>query len=186
MVAKKNSIEKYIHSIEEENRILKESRYLENNTESIFEFIHEHREEFPISKMSELLKVSTSGYYKWIKNKDIKSDQSRRNNYLKRKIKEIYLAKGPDIGSPLITKLLNHTGIAVSQSTVSRILSDNRKIWNKTYTAFHKDSDVILHFPNKDTVWDQESGVFYHQAFGQEEIRKLLAPKPLSYDPISI
>src|SRR5690625_2650307 len=80
---------KYIQKLEIENKILKRSRFLENDTESIFEFIHQHKGEFAISTMCDLLQVSSSGYYKWAKN--ITSDEERKHKFLLRKTRNLYI-----------------------------------------------------------------------------------------------
>src|SRR5699024_4782411 len=168
-----NKTKKYVRDLEIENQILKKAMNIDKDTESLFEFIHQHRNTYAISAMCRLLKVSSTGYYKWVQ--DIMSDEERRYNYLKRNIQEIYLEHGPNIGSPAITTLLKKQRIDASQSTVSRILASNKKAWYSSYHSFHKNEDVVLHFPTKNFFWDINTNRFYHQRLAESDIQDILS-----------
>lgn len=163
---------KYLQQLETENAILKKSRLLENNTESVFGFIYEHKDEFAISTMCELLNVSTSGYYKWLKSTP--SNEERRHNHLIRVIEAVYVEHGPNIGSPALTTLLHKQHMDVSQATVARILREHRNDWHRKHPKFHRDDQITLNFPNKNDYWCPVSGDFYDLATDKEAIQSML------------
>lgn len=163
---------KRIQQLKTENAILKKSRLLENNTESVFGFIYEHKDEFAISAMCELLNVSTSGYYKWLKSTP--SGEERRHNHLIRVIEAVYVEHGPNIGSPRLTTLLHKQHMHVSQTTVARILREHCNEWHRKHPKFHRDDQITLTFPNKNDFWCPESGNFYDLHTNKEVIQNML------------
>ncbi|WP_068676848.1 DNA methyltransferase [Oceanobacillus sp. Castelsardo] len=185
---RKNTKNRYIQELEEENAILKKSIHLSDNKNKIYDFIHKHKDEFPIKKMCDLLKVSKSGYYSWEGRSQ--SDQERRKKYLTSQIKQIYLKNDGRIGSPKITNLLNKNGTKVSQKTVYRILLENKNKWINNYTAYSHDiglasggrylksnTNVVLDFPFKDCTLNNSSDSFLHNVIAKDQIDDILAPK---------
>src|SRR5699024_6411509 len=85
------------------------------------------------------------------------------------------IEKGPNIGSPAITNLLNQNEFVPSQATVARILSKNKEEWHSSYAKFHKNNDVQLQFPNKDTLFDKDTGRYYSEKLAKDEIDTLLS-----------
>src|SRR5699024_4518612 len=99
--------------------------------------------------MCRLVDVSESGYCKYTKN--LTSQEQLLNQQIEKLVRDIYIEKGPYIGSPTITYLLNHYEFVASQATVAIILSKNKEVWHSSYAKFHKNNDVQLQLPNKDT-----------------------------------
>lgn len=155
----KDNNKKHIQRLETENTILKKSRFLDNNTNTIFNFIYAHKSEFAISTMCDLLGVSGSGYYKWLKS--VPSNEMVRHNSLKHLIQALYLTHGPNIGSPTLTELLLKQNIDASQATVARILRDNKDNWHRMHPKFHRDNQITLDFPTKDDMWCSDTETFY-------------------------
>src|SRR5699024_8735049 len=142
-------------------------------TKAIFDFIYMNKDTYPITTMCRLLNVSESGYYKYTKN--LTSQEQLRNQQIEKLVREIYIEKGPDIGSPAITVLLNQHEFVASQATVARILSKNKKEWHTSYPNFHKNNDVKLQFPNKDTLFDKDTERYYNEKLAKDEIDTLLS-----------
>lgn len=168
----KDQNKKYLHQLGTENAILKRSRLVDNNTESIFNFIYEHKSEFAISTMCDLLDVSTSGYYKWFKS--IPSNEEDRHNRLKHSVEALYIEHGPDIGSPALTDLLLKQNVDASQSTVARILRDHKHNWQRKYPKFHRDDQITLDFPTKHDVWCSDTNNFYDTNQDDDAIKHML------------
>src|SRR5699024_6587442 len=156
-----------------EHAILKHALFLPKKTEAIFDFIYMNKDTYPITTMCRLLNVSESGYYKYTKN--LTSQEQLRNQQIKKLVQEIYIEKGPDIGSPAITNILNQHEFIASQATVARILSQNKEKWHTNYPKFHKDNDVKLQFPNKETLFDKETRRYYSVKLAKDEIDTLLS-----------
>lgn len=154
-----------------ENKILKKALHVPNRTVDKFRFIYKNNDKFPIQVMCNLLNVSSSGYYKFAKN--YLSREEMKNEYITELVREVYLDNDGKVGSPKITKLLNKEKVLTSQATVARILAKNKDEWRTTYTDFHDDKDVQLHFHNKDTVYDIFHDIYYHQELAQKEITSL-------------
>lgn len=169
----KDQSKKYIEKLEVENAILKKSRLLSNRTESIFKFIYDHKSEFAISTMCEVLDVSSSGYYKWLNHTPSKEEQRHTN--LKQTIESLYIEHGPNIGSPTLTNLLLKQNINVSQSTVSRILRDNKHCWHRKHSKFHRDEQIVLDFPTKNDVWCSATNNFYDINHDSKAINHMLS-----------
>src|SRR5699024_6652612 len=89
-------------------------------------------------------------------------------------VKDIYIERGPNIGSPKITDILNNNQVITSQATVARILKKHKQDWNTNYSKFHDNKDVVLHFLNKDTVMDIYHNQYYHEQLAHYEIKTLL------------
>lgn len=175
VAASSHSIElnqKYITKLETENAILKKSRLINNHTESIFKFIHDHKGEFAVSTMCDLLDVSSSGYYKWLKS--VPSNEERRHNSLKQAIETLYITHGPNVSSAALTNLILEQNLVVSQSTVARILRDNKQNWHRRYSKFHRDDLIALDFPTKDDVWCSNTNSFYDINHDTETINHML------------
>lgn len=170
---RKNSDKHYLQQIELENAILKKALFLPEHTASIFEFIYKNKDQFPVITMCNLLNVSQSGYYKYIK--DITSAEQLRHQQIEKLVRDIYIEKGPNIGSPAITAELNKKDHIASQATVARILKKNKEYWHANYTKFHQNEDVQLHFPNKDTLYDKENQLYYHHKLAKYDINALLS-----------
>lgn len=168
----KNKEKETIRQLEVENQILKKALFLSDETEVIFEFIYEHKSIFPIQTMCRVLKVSSSGYYKFAKR--ITSKQQLKYNQVTTLVKDIYIEKGPNIGSPKITEIINKKEIITSQATVARILQENKSDWHASYSKFHDNKDVVLEFHNKDTLFDIDNNRYYHENLAQSEIMSLL------------
>lgn len=169
---RKDNNEQYLQQLNLENNILKKSPFLPNKKEDIFEFIYEYKDVFPVQTMCKLLNVSSSGYYKFAKK--ITSKQELKYNQLVTLVKDIYIEKGPNIGSPKITELINKDNIITSQATVARILKDNKLDWHTNYSKFHNDKDVVLTFANKDTFFNNKTSTYYHENLAKFEIKSLL------------
>src|SRR5699024_12370843 len=93
--------------LEVEHAILKHALFLPKKTEAIFDFIYMNKDTYPITTMCRLLDVSESGYYKYTKN--LKSQEKLRNQQIEKLVRDIYIEKGHDIGSPTITNILKQT-----------------------------------------------------------------------------
>lgn len=169
---KKTSISNELKQLETDNNILKDALFIPKDKASIFDFIYNNKDDYPITRMCKLLNVSVSGYYKHIK--DVTSPQELNYNRLVRLVKDIYIKYGPDIGSPTITALLNNEIDTGSQATVSRILKEHKEAWNTGFSHFHADEDVVLHFHNKDTVFDTETNTYFHEVFAKDQIGTFL------------
>lgn len=170
---RKNTDKQRINQLEVEHAILKHALFLPKKTEAIFDFIYMNKDTYPITTMCRLLDVSESGYYKYTKN--LTSQEQLRNQQIEKLVREIYIEKGPDIGSPAITVLLNQHEFVASQATVARILSKNKKEWHTSYPNFHKNNDVKLQFPNKDTLFDKDTERYYNEKLAKDEIDTLLS-----------
>src|SRR5699024_9948560 len=151
--------------------ILKKTLHINDDTTSKCQFIYENKEHFPIKTMCELLNVSSSGYYKFSKN--FTSPQKYKRKQIEELVKDIYFEHNGNIGSPLITDIMNKDEYLASQATVARILRENTTRWHKTYTQFHDNKDVQLHFNNKDSIYDLSTKSFFHGAYAQKEIKNL-------------
>src|SRR5699024_6152735 len=138
----KNPNQKRTNQLEIEHAILKQALFLPKKTGAIFDFIYMNKDTYPITTMCRLLNVSESGYYKYTKN--LTSQEQLRNQQIEKLVRDIYIEKGPDIGSPTITNLLNQHEFVASQATVARILSKNKEEWHISYPKFHKNNDVKL------------------------------------------
>src|SRR5690625_3291790 len=175
---RKNTDKRRIHQLEVEHAILKHALFLPKKTEAIFDFIYMNKDTYPITTMCRLLGVSESGYYKYTKN--LTSQEQLRHQQIEKLVRDIYIEKGPDIGSPSITTLLNKTEFIASQATVARILSKNKEEWQSSYAKFHKNSDVQLQFPNKNTLFDKDTERYYNEKLAKDEIDKLLSSTSFS------
>lgn len=170
--ANKDKQSNYIKNLQLENDILKKALFLPHKKEAIFEFIYENKDNFPVQRLCSLLEVSSSGYYKYIKS--IPSKQALKHNQITRLVKDVYITHGPNIGSPKISEIINANGYVASQATVARILSAKKETWHASFSKFHNDEDVVLHFSNKDTVFDSETDTYYHEELGHEQIEVFL------------
>src|SRR5699024_11952922 len=94
-----------IHQLEVEHAILKHALFLPKKTEAIFDFIYMYKDTYPVTTMCRLLGVSESGYYKY--SKGITSQEELRHQQIEKLVRDIYIERGPNIGSPAITDLLN-------------------------------------------------------------------------------
>lgn len=157
-----------VNQLTTENNILKKALHVENTTESKFQFIYANKEEFPIQTMCKVLEVSSSGYYKFVNS--YTSEQELHHQHITELVREAYVKHEGKIGSPKITELINQNEVITSQATVARILKRNKDQWRKTYTQFHDNHDVQLHFHNKDTVYDIKSNKHYHKRLAYEDI----------------
>lgn len=98
--------------------------------------------------MCQVLDVSKSGYYSWLKRKP--SKQRLRKAKLAAKIIRIHIESRKIYGSPKITEILNQTGEAVSQKTVSNIMKENnlRSKTVKKYKATTNSHHNLPVYPN--------------------------------------
>src|SRR5699024_2272665 len=101
---RKNTDKQRINQLEVEQAILKHAHFLRKKKKANFYFIYMNKDTYPITTMCRLLNVSESGYYKYTKN--LTSQEQLRNQQIEKLVREIYIEKGPDIGSPAITVLL--------------------------------------------------------------------------------
>lgn len=154
-----------------ENAILKKALHINDDTTSKFQFIYENKEHFSIRAMCELLNVSPSGYYKFSRN--FTSPQEYKKKQIEALVKDIYFKHNGNIGSPLITNVMNKDKYHASQATVARILEENKTSWHETYTQFHDNKDVQLHFNNKDSIYDLSTKSFFHETYAQKELKNL-------------
>lgn len=169
---------KHLNQLEAENKLLRKAIFLSSKKEDIFEFIYENKDILSIQKQCEIFNVSPSGYYK-----HIKSDTSvEKIHYerVKRLVKEVYFEQGPQISGSKITEIINKHERVTSGATVARILKKHKKEWHQSYSKFHVDTDVVLNFHNKDTLFDQKTNTYYHNDFAKEEIRQFLNSYTLS------
>lgn len=164
--------ETHIKQLQLENDILKKALFLPQKKEAIFEFIYENKDNFPVQRLCSLLNVSSSGYYKYIKS--IPSKQALKNNQITRLVKNVYIKHGPNIGSPKITKIINDKEPLTSQASVARILKENKEVWHSSFSKFHNNKDVVLHFNNKDTILDSDTDTYFHKELAHEQIDALL------------
>lgn len=100
--------------------------------------------------------------------------QALKHDQITRLVRDVYIKHGPNIGSPKITVIINNNDYITSQATVARILSTNKEDWNASFSKFHKNKDVVLHFSNKDTVLDPDTSTYYHEELGHEQIEAYL------------
>lgn len=66
-----------------------------------YKFIEENRSAFPVVKMCQVFRVSKSGYYRW--EKKPQSNRRLKNEILKKRISDLFIAHRGMAGSPLIT-----------------------------------------------------------------------------------
>lgn len=170
---RKNTDKQRIHQLKVEHAILKHALFLPKKTEAIFDFIYMNKDAYPVTTMCRLLGVSESGYYKYTKN--LTSQEQLRHQQIEKMVRDIYIEKGPNIGSPAITNLLNQHEFVASQATVARILSKNKEKWHSSHARFHKNNDVRLQFPNKDTLFDKDTERYYSEKLARNEIETLLS-----------
>jgi len=175
----KSSTKQQVNQLKVEHAILKQALFLPNETEAIFDFIYMYKDTYPVTTMCRLLGVSESGYYKY--SKGITSQEELRHQQIEKLVRDIYIERGPNIGSPAITDLLNQQTFVASQATVARILRKNKENWHATYIKFHKNDDVQLHFPNKESIFDKTTERYYSNKLAKNEIGALLASTYFSH-----
>ncbi|UVI33625.1 IS3 family transposase [Paenibacillus spongiae] len=84
--------------------------------------MHKHRFQFRVEKMCSVMNVSRSGYYKWVKRKP--SEQEKRRQKLKKRIRHHFDGFKQRYGSDKIAEKLREEGWTVSTKTVSRYMKD--------------------------------------------------------------
>lgn len=92
-----------------------------------------------------VLGVSKSGYFKWLNRP--KSDRQKKHEKITKAILRIHLEYKQRYGSVKITKTLNKRGVAVSERTVSRIMTKNK--WTSCTIKKYK---ATIHSNHKNPV----------------------------------
>ena len=82
--------------------------------------IKNNENNYPIALMCRCLQVSESGYYDWRSRPD--SNRTRENKRLTKIIAEVFYDEKCRVGSPRITKRLEHEGIVVDQNSVAKLM----------------------------------------------------------------
>jgi len=157
-----------IDQLHAENLLLKKALFLSRKKEDIFEFIYENKDILSIQRQCEIFGVSSSGYYKYI-NSNLSLEEIHHKK-ITRLVKEIYLKRGPEITNLQITEIINQHKRITSQATVARIMQKHKEKWHQSHSQFHQDKHVVLNFHNKDTLFDQQSKVYFHGEFAKQEI----------------
>ncbi|MCM3339599.1 IS3 family transposase [Paenibacillus sp. MER TA 81-3] len=91
-------------------------------TALIYQFIHDHRFKLRVVKMCTVFGISRSGYYDWTRRKE--SKRSKRHEWLKKKIRRIFLDNKHLYGSRKVWETLKKQGIEVTEKTVARIMKE--------------------------------------------------------------
>ena len=89
-----------------------------------YQFIKAHRSKFTMKKMCQVLKLSMSGFYHW--QNRAPSARTMRNEYLKKRIFELFSEHNGMAGSPMITADLHDDPefYNVGQNRVARLMRD--------------------------------------------------------------
>ncbi|HBF78051.1 MAG TPA: IS3 family transposase [Clostridiaceae bacterium] len=101
-----------------------------------------------VSRVLSILGVSRSGYNSWLHR--LPSNQQRRKQLVKKKIKEIYDKSHQNYGAPKIAKEIQKTGEKISERTVGKYMRELeiRAQYVKPYTVTTKDSDFSSKLEN--------------------------------------
>lgn len=100
------------------------------------------------SGMLGILGVSRSGYNSWLHR--LPSNQQKRKQLVKEKIKKIYDKSHQNYGAPKITKEIQKTGEKISERTVGKYMKELeiKAQYVKPYTVTTKDSDFSRELKN--------------------------------------
>lgn len=101
--------------------------------------------------MCNVLKVSKSGYYKWLRNQDQEeTENERKRNELKEKIRQIFYQRFETYGAPRIHDELIDEGYVVSRKTVGRLMKEMglRAIPEEKYVVTTDSNHDLLVYPN--------------------------------------
>lgn len=101
--------------------------------------------------MCAVLKVSKSGYYKWLGSKERKeTENERKRNKLKERIRQIFYQNFETYGSPRIHDDLVEEGYIVSQKTVARYMKEMglRAIPEEKYVVTTDSNHDLSVYPN--------------------------------------
>ena len=100
------------------------------------------------SGMLGILGVSRSGYNSWLHR--LPSNQQKRKQLVKEKIKKIYDKSHQNYGAPKITKEIQKTGEKISERTVGKYMKELeiKAQYVKPYTVTTKDSDFSSKLKN--------------------------------------
>ena len=109
-----------------------------------FEYLKRHRNEFKckIEKACSTLGISRGGYYEYLKRKP--SKRQVENEFLSRKIKEIFLQHDGRYGALRISLALGDEGIKVNHKRCGRIMRNlglYAKGTRRTYRRYHRKTD---------------------------------------------
>lgn len=123
-------------------------------TEAIYLEVQNKCEEFKekrrvsVSGMPRILGVSRSGYNSWLHR--LPSNQQKRKQAVKRKIKEIYDKSHENYGAPKITKEIQKAGEKISERTVGKYMKELgiKAQYVKLYTVTTKNSDFSSKLEN--------------------------------------
>ena len=88
----------------------------------IFRFIREHTDKFSVERMCRLFNVSRSGYYQWLYRGP--SARSKRDEVLKKKIREFYHEGRGLYGSSRIHRRLLKKGYRCGKKRVERLMKE--------------------------------------------------------------
>lgn len=103
--------------------------------------------------MWKVLGVSKSGYFKWINRP--KSDRQKQHEKLLQEILKTHLEFKQRYGSIKIAKTLNRRGVAVSERTVSRIMTKNQ--WKSCTVKKYKATTNSKHqHPASENILDRQ------------------------------
>jgi putative transposase len=94
--------------------------------------------------MCQLLEVGRSGFYEYLKNKT--SARTLENQYLKLKIKDIFMHNPSSYGSRRIRKLLQLEGIIISRRRVGKLMKQ-QNLYCKTKRKFKVTTDSKHNLP---------------------------------------
>ena len=101
-----------------------------------------------VSGVLSKLGVSRSGYNAW--KKRLPSEQQKRKEAIKTRIKEIYQNSKQNYGAPKITKELQKEGKSISERTVGTYMKEiGIKQWVKPWTTTTRDSDFSSTLQNR-------------------------------------
>ncbi|AGK95170.1 IS3 family transposase [Clostridium pasteurianum] len=101
-----------------------------------------------VNGMLRILGVSRSGYNSWLHR--LPSNQQKRKEIVKEKIKEVYDQSHQNYGAPKITKEIQKAGEKISERTVGKYMKELgiKAQYVKPYTVTTKDSDFSSKLEN--------------------------------------